>query len=359
MNQVPTPNVSLPASGAQTEASPPAADSDLVLAPAGQGRSRGALMSAPAWVMSKYGLLVVLIIEGLIFTLLKPGLFLTGSNVNALLSQAAALGVVAFGLTLALSMGDFDLSFGPTAGLAGATAVVLMSSHGVAWPAAIAIALAIGLGAGLVNGLLTAYFGGSAFIMTLASGTAFTGIEYLITGQKTIFANIPVSYVAIGQGNLFAGVSTQIVIGFIVFVLAWILSARMETGRYMKAVGGNPEAARLAGLRVPQLRATGFIIVGLLSGLAGVLLTAQSASSTPDQGAPLLLPAYAAVFLGSTVFRTGEFNIPGTLVGIVVLQVLQNGLTLLNVSPAFINIIQGAVLIVAVLLTLVERGRRR
>ncbi len=308
--------------------------------------------------MANWGLVIVLVVVVIVFDLLKPGLFLTGSNINSLLSQAAPLAVVAFGLTLALSMGDFDLSFGPMAGLCGASAVILMSAHGLAWPVALIIALLIGVAGGVLNGILTAYFGGSAFIITLATGTAFTGIEYLITGQQTIFANIPTSYVAIGQGNLFAGINTQIVIGFIVFVLAWLLSARTETGRYMKAIGGNMEASRLSGIRVPRLRASGFVLVGLVSGLAGILLTAQSASSTPNQGAPLLLPAYAAVFLGSTVFRTGEFNIPGTLVGIILLQVLQNGLTLTDASPAFINIIQGVVLIAAVLLALVERRNR-
>jgi ribose transport system permease protein len=289
------------------------------------------------------------------FSILQPDTFPTGSNVNAILSQAAPLAIVAFGLTVVLSMGDFDLSFGPMASLANVAAVVFMSQDGIPWPLAIVLALLIGCVGGAFNGLLTAGLGGSAFIMTLASGTVMTGIEYLLSGQKTLFQNISPSFIDIGQGNLVGGIATQIFIAAVICVLMYLLAAKSEAGRYMKAIGGNYEAARLAGIRLPQLRTFGFILVGFLAAIAGVLIAATGATSSPDAGVPLLLPAYAGVFLGSTAFRPGEFNIPGTLVGIVLLQVLQNGLTLLSASPALINIIQGAVLIAAVLLTLVER----
>jgi ribose transport system permease protein len=119
----------------------------------------------------------------------------------------------------------------------------------------------------------------------------------------------------------------------------------------MRAVGGNSDAARLAGLNVPRLRLIGFVIVAITAAVAGVMLTAQAGSSSPSGSAGLLLPAFAAAFLGAAAFRPGEFNVAGTLVGVLILGVIQNGLTLMNADPAVINLVQGGILIAAVWLT--------
>jgi ribose transport system permease protein len=236
------------------------------------------------------------------------------------------------------------------ASLGGAVAIALMAKQGVAWPVAVLVALLVGVAGGAVNGLLAAYANASSFIVTLAAGTIFTGIEYSFTHQETLFENVPAGYTDMGQSGV-AGIRYIIIIAAAGFVLSWLLLEKTETGRYMRAVGGNSEAARLAGLNVRRLRLGGFMLVAIGAVVAGIILTAQAGSSSPSQGASLLLPAFAAAFLGSAAFRAGEFNIAGTLVGVLFLGVIQNGLTLMNAGSAAINLVQGAILIAAVLVT--------
>jgi ribose transport system permease protein len=307
--------------------------------------------------LARYGVLLVFLIVFAVFAVLKSSVFLSGDNLKAILQQSAPLGIVAFGLTVAFVMREFDLSFGAMAGLASAIAAVLMSQHGIDWRVAVLLALAAGVVAGSVNGLLVAYAGASSFVVTLAIGTVLTGLEYSVTGQKTIFENVPADYINVGQGT-FLGINYQVFVALAVFLGTWFLLDFTERGRYMHAIGGSPDAAYLSGINVRRLRLMGFVLVGLAAAVAGILLGAQGGGSSPNSGAPLLLPAFAAVFLGSAAFRPGEFNVLGTLLGVLFLGVIQNGLTLLNASPAVINIVQGSVLASAVLLTVLDRRRR-
>ncbi|MCW3018761.1 MAG: transporter permease [Solirubrobacterales bacterium] len=307
-------------------------------------------------LVARFGVLAAFVVTCVVFGVLEPSTFVTSANLTAILTQAAPLAVVAFGLTVVLAMGDFDLSVAAMANLAGAVAVILMAEQGVAWPLAVLVALAVAVAVGIVNGLFTAYAGASSFIITLAAGTILTGAEYTFTDEKTLYENVPNGFVEIGQGSV-GGVSYLIIIGFCVFVLAYVLLEWTELGRRMRAVGGNPEAAHLAGINIRGLRLAGFVIVAVCAAVAGVMLTAQAGSSSPNQGTALLLPAFAAAFLGSTSFQPGEFNAQGTLLGVLFLAVIQDGLTVLSASPSVINLVQGAVLILAVLLT--RLGSRR
>jgi ribose transport system permease protein len=130
-----------------------------------------------------------------------------------------------------------------------------------------------------------------------------------------------------------------------------VLLERTEIGRYMYAIGGNSEAARLSGVRVRSLRLLGFVIVAFSAAVVGLLLTSQSASYAPNLGISYLLPAFAAVFLGAAVFRPGEFNVLGTVIGVLFLGVIQTGLTMLNLQTYMINLVQGGILITAVLVS--------
>jgi ribose transport system permease protein len=306
-------------------------------------------------MVARYGLLVAFAAMIIAFSLAKPDSFPTWDNTRSILTAAAPALIVAAGLTVPLVMQDFDLSFGSMIGLAGGAAVVLMSDNNWAWPAALIIALALGLGAGLANGVLISYLGGSSFIITLAMGTVLVGVEYVFTDQKTIFSGVSQGYVDIGQGE-FLGLNNQVWIAAGIAIVLWVLLDKSELGRYMYAIGGNPEAARLSGVRIRRIRLTGFVIVALSAAIAGILLTSQAASSVPNTGVPYLLPAFAAVFLGSAVFRPGEFNIPGTVVGVLFLGVIQTGLTMLQLETFVINLVQGAILIVAVLVS--QLGQR-
>jgi ribose transport system permease protein len=300
--------------------------------------------------LARYGVLIAFVLMVLVFSLAKPDTFPTWENWKNILTAAAPALIVAAGLTVPLVMQDFDLSFGAMISLAGGAAVTLMAKDDVGWVLAILAGLGLGLAAGFTNGFLIAYLGGSSFIITLAMGTVLTGVEFAITSQDTIFTGVAASYVEIAQ-NTFLGLSNQVWIAAVLALLVWVLLDLSEPGRYMYAIGGNPEAARLSGISTKRLRLTGFVIVAVMAAIAGILLTGNSASYSPSLGASFLLPAFAAVFLGSAVLRPGEFNLPGTVIGVLFLGAIQTGLTQLNLEAYVINLVQGGILIFAVLLS--------
>lgn len=299
---------------------------------------------------SRYGLLGAFLLTILVFSLARSETFPTGRNAESILTSAAPPLILAVGLTVVLVMQDFDLSIGAMIGLASGAAMTFMVKEGMTWQIAFLLVIGIGIVAGLANGYMVAYLGGSSFIITLAMGTVLTGAEFGLTSQETVYSGFSQGFLDIARGE-FLGLSNQIWIAFVIAVLVWALLDRSEVGRFMYAIGGNPEAARLSGVRVQWLRVVGFVIVGVTAAIVGLLITAQSGSYSPAIGTPYLLPAFAAVFLGAAVFRPGEFNVPGTVVGVLFLGVIQTGLTMLDLEPYMINLVQGGILVVAVLVS--------
>ena len=307
-------------------------------------------------ILARYGVLLAFGVMLLTFTILRPSTFPTLDNAKSILVAAAPGMIVALGLTVALVMGDFDLSIGSMVGFAAGAAIALMVYHSVPWQLAIVLVLAMALGVGIVNGLLVPVFGGNSFIMTLGMATMLTGLEYAFTEQATVFQGVPQGYVDLGAKSLF-GLSNQVWIALVVALVLWILLDATQIGRFMYAIGGNEEAARLSGIRTRLLRTVGFMIVAFAAAMVGILTSAAGAGYTPNSGQYLLLPAYAGAFLGAACFRPGEFNIPGTVVGVLFLGTIGTGLTLLNLQTYLINLVQGAILIIAVLLSTVAARR--
>lgn len=341
------------ASGAQSEpARLPAPESPPQPSPSAHRRR-----PSVGVVMQRSGLLGALVLAVVGFGAARPGTFLTMDNLRSVLLQSAAPLILAIGLTVLLVLRDFDLSIGSMLGLGGAATVALMSLHGMPWPIAILLSLVVAVLVGSANGFITAYLGASSFITTLAMGTVLVGVEFLFTDQKTIYEGVPKGYLKLGQSAPVWGINVQIWIALGIALLVWVLLERTELGRYLYAIGGNPEAAHFSGIQVRRLRVFGFIVVAVGATVAGILVTAQAGSSSPQAGIPYLLPAYAAAFLGSTAFRAGEFNVAGTVVACVFLQVIQTGLQMLALATAYINIVQGAVLIVAMLLSHLGRAK--
>jgi ribose transport system permease protein len=299
---------------------------------------------------SRYGLLVAFGLTILVFSIARPHAFPTGRNLESILTAAGPSVILAVGLTVVLVMQDFDLSIGAMIGLAAGVAEQFMVEGGANWVVAVLIAFLIAIAVGVANGFMVAFLGGSSFIITLAMGTVLAGLEFAFTGQNTVYSGFSSGFTALA-GSETAGLSNLIWFAAIVAVLVWVLLERTEIGRYMYAIGGNPEAARLSGVRVRLLRMLGFVLVALSAALVGLLLTSQSASYAPNSGTSYLLPAFAAVFLGAAVFRPGEFNVAGTVVGVLFLGVIQTGLTMLNLQTYMINLVQGGILITAVLVS--------
>lgn len=300
--------------------------------------------------ISRYGLLLAFALTILVFSLARSESFPTWENAKSILTVAAPPLILAVGLTVVLVMQDFDLSIGAMIGLASGAAADFMVKEGWGWQLAVVVVLLMGVGAGLINGYMVAYLGGSSFIITLAMGTVLTGIEFGLSNQDTIYSGFDTGFLNIAR-NEFLGLSNQIWIAIVIAAVVWALLDRSEIGRYMYAIGGNSEAARLSGVRVRPLRVLGFIIVGVSAAVVGLLLTSQSGSYAPNIGTSYLLPAFAAVFLGAAVFRPGEFNVPGTIIGVLFLGVIQTGLTMLDWETYLINLVQGGILIAAVLVS--------
>jgi ribose transport system permease protein len=318
--------------------------------------ARGGALSART-ALARYGVLIAIGITFVVFSLLRPDSFFTVLTMKGILRDAAPLLIVALGVTVVLVMNQYDLSVGGLIALCATVVVWLLSTRyqGLPFVLAIVLTLALGTALGAFNGFLVAYVRLPSFILTIAMSTVFTGWALEMTRSQSIFEGIAPGFVDIANGTLL-GFSNVVFVGLVVLIVAHVLMRHTEPGRYMYAIGGNPEAARLSGLRVKLLMASGFAIVGLTAAIAAILMTSQAGAANPNTGVGLLLPAYAAAFLGSSMFKVGVFTPIGTAIGALYLQMIGTGLTILNLSGPLVSIIQGAILAAAVLISRLVRG---
>ena len=317
-------------------------------------------------IIQTYGTLVCF--AGLIvfFWIALPGTFLTSRNVLNIVQQVSMLSVAAFAMTIVMAMGDFDLSVGSMASLAGVVAAVAFRETGSV-PLGIAAALAVGAVGGAFNGALVSYLGILPFVATLGTLTVFSGFAFLIADGKTIFGSaIPESFSAFAKDGLPLWTSGEqilrlpnlAIVALICLLLTWFLLSKMVFGRHLYAMGGNPEAARLAGIPVRLLRVSAFTFTGLGAAIAGLMYASRVASANPTQGSGLMLDAIASVFLGMTIARHGEPRVLNTMVGVLILGVLNNGLTQLSVDSYVRDILVGTIIIAAVAVSSIEKLKR-
>lgn len=310
-------------------------------------------------IVSRYGVLAAIVLTFVVFAVLRPDSFLSELTLLGILRDCVPLLLVALGVSVVMIMNQFDLSVGGLTSLLAVVSILLVSSiyYGLPWPVAVLLTVLLGGLLGLAVGVGVAYLRLPAFILTIAVSTVYAGWGLQLTSSGSVFQGIPDSYTAIARGT-FLGLSNQVWIGAAALLVLHVFLSHTEPGRYMYAIGGNAEAARLSGIRVKVLTAVGFAIVGVSAGLAAVLLTSQAGASNPSTGLGLLLPAYAAAFLGSSLFRIGVFTPIGTAIGAVYLQTIAAGLTLLNLSGPLVSIIQGAILMGAIGVSRLARGSR-
>ncbi|WP_249744885.1 ABC transporter permease subunit [Burkholderia pyrrocinia] len=299
------------------------------------------------------GMLPVLIILCVAFNFATQGTFFTGQNIAIVSQQAAINTVLAAGMTFVILTGGIDLSVGSIVATAAMTAMMASLS-----PSFGALALPIGLltGAflGVVNGLLIAYLRLPAFIVTLGSLTAVRGLARLLGDDGTVM-NQNLGFAWIGNASVL-GVPVLAIIALAVILISWFILRRTVLGIWIYALGGNPAAARLSGIKVSLILLFVYAISGLLSGLGGVMSAARLYAANGLQiGQGYELDAIAAVILGGTSFVGGVGSIWGTLVGALIIAVLSNGLVILGVSDIWQFIIKGLVIIAAVAL---DRFRR-
>jgi len=307
-------------------------------------------------LVRRYGTLCGFLVVILFFALSLPDTFLTGRNWLNITAQVSVLTVVAAAMTIVMVMGDFDLSVGSMASLAGVVAAVLFV-HGYPVAPAVAAALVVGVAGGAINGVLVSLIGILPFIATLATLTIFSGAAFLLSGGKTIFGrDIPAEFSDFARTGLplgeIGGQALKLpyltIVAVAVVLSVWVLLEQTTFGRRLYAIGGNREAARLAGVRVKRLRLGAFALTGLGAALAGLMYASRVASANPTQGSGLMLNAIAAVFLGMTMSEEGEPRVLATLVGVLILGVLDNGLTQLSVGSYVRDILVGIIILAAV-----------
>jgi ribose transport system permease protein len=292
------------------------------------------------------GMLPVLILICILFAVLTPN-FLTENNIINVVRQASINIVLAAGMTFVILTGGIDLSVGSVLGLTAVIAVVVSLVPSFSW-AAIPAALLAGLVIGVLTGMIVAYLGLPPFIVTLGTYTAIRGAAYLAAGGTTVI-NSQINFAWIGNGYL-GPVPWLVIIALITIAVSAFILHGTVLGVHVYAVGGNAQAARLTGIPVPFVLIFVYGVSGLLSGLGGAMSASRLYSAQGQLGIGYELDAIAAVILGGTSFSGGIGNVFGTLVGALIIAVLNNGLTLLNVSFYWQLVIKGAVIVLAVTL---------
>ncbi len=294
------------------------------------------------------GMLPVLVLLCIGFYLLNNR-FATLGNTSIVLQQASINVVLAAGMTFVILTGGIDLSVGSILAASAMIAVIASKLSGALGLLGILAGLGMGFAFGVINGLLVALVGLPSFIVTLGGLTAIRGFARLLGGDSTVF-NMDLPFAFIGNSTV-AGVPWLVIIALIVVIISWFILRRTVLGMRIYAVGGNPDAARLSGIRVWQILLFVYAASGLLAGLGGVMSAARLYAANGLQlGQSYELDAIAAVILGGTSFVGGIGGIGGTLVGALIIAVLTNGLTLVGVSDIWQFIIKGLVIIGAVTL---------
>ena len=294
------------------------------------------------------------------FTIKLPDTFLTPRNLLNISQQLSMLAVVAATMTIVMVMNDFDLSVGSMASLSGIVAAMIFTADYPVW-LGLTAALLVGFIGGLFNGFLVSVVGILPFVATLGTLTVFSGLAFLLSDGKTIFGrDIPSSFSGFARAGIEIGdvkVPMLSITAALVIMVCWIILEHTNFGRRLYAIGGNKEASYLAGIKVVRLRLLAFSLTGLGAAGAGLMYAARVASANPTQGSGLMLDAIAAVFLGMTMSQRGEPKVIYTLVGVLILGVLDNGMTQLRIDSYVREILVGLIVLGAVAVASVSKRR--
>lgn len=293
----------------------------------------------------KYKSLVGLLVLCIVISFISPR-FLGYANIKNVLTQVSVNAVIAVGMTFVILTGGIDLSVGSILAVSAAVAAGIIKSTGNI-TLAIIVSLAIGCLIGFINGILVSKGRIQAFIATLATMIIFRGVTYVYTNGIPI-SGLGQSFSGIGNKSIL-GLPTPVAIMIIVFGAAFYILSQTRYGRYLYALGGNEDSARLSGINTDKIKTLVYVICGATAALSGIIVTSRIGSASPNAGVSFELDAIAAVVLGGTSLAGGEGSVVGTIIGALIIGVLNNGLNLMNVSPFYQSIIKGLVILLAVL----------
>ncbi len=301
-------------------------------------------------LVGEFGIAVALLLEIGLFSYLSP-YFFTAENILNVTLQTSITAIIAVGMTFVILTGGIDLSVGAVVALSGvvSTSVLKLSlPFSVGLPLALLAGLCVGALVGVLAGIFITRFNITPFIVTLAMMTVCRGASFMYTDGRPIWG-LPDAFAILGSGRILEIPFPSIVM-IVVYVLAYIVLRKMRFGRYVYAVGGNMEAARLAGIRTEAVLIRVYIVCAVLASLSGLLLASRMNSGQPNAGLMYELDVIAAVVVGGTSLSGGRGSIAGTFIGAMLIGVLRNGLNLLNVGSYVQMVVLGAVILLAVLI---------
>jgi putative xylitol transport system permease protein len=292
-------------------------------------------------ILQEYGIfLAFLLLVGILA--LSNEFFLTPGNISNVLLQTSINGILAIGMTFVILTRGIDLSVGSVVALAGMVSASFVTSSatagiaGAPYPMVVALAagILVGVACGALVGFIVSRFSVPAFVATLGMLSAARGATLIYGG---------------GTGNIL-GIPMPVILLALVFGVSWWVLTRTRFGRYIYAVGGNPHAAKTSGLNVTRIRFMVYVISGALSGLAGMILSARTGSALPQAGIAYELDAIAAVVIGGTSLSGGVGRVTGTLIGALIIGVMNNGLDLMGIQSYYQQVLKGALIVGAVML---------
>ncbi len=304
--------------------------------------------------VSKFGTIIGMLIMYLAFSIAVPHIFPTWKNMVNIANQATLAAIISGGLTMALIVGEMDLSIANVASFSGVLVTGLMVQSKMPVGIAIPIVIAISAGIGIINGLIITKLKVNSVVATLGTGSIVIGLNYAYAQGVPIASGLPESFKQLSLGK-FIGIPNNIIFMTVVLFALWVFINYTEWGIQIRATGGNPSAARLSGIRVDRIKIMALAIASVCASITGILLASLIGSGTSGAADGYLMPAFAAVFLGSATLKDGDFHIVGTLIGVFFIGIGFNGLAIFGV-PTFVQyFFRGGVLILAVGLSSVAR----
>ena len=306
--------------------------------------------------LERYGLVIAWAVLFVVFSLLEPHTFLTWGNITTMLGSQAVLVIVALGLTVSLTVGEFDLSVANV--LVSASMATALLNVNAGWPIGLSVlsGLLVGVVVGLINGLLIVRLGINSLIATLGVGSVLQGLTLWISNSTTV-SGVDAALVQTVIVGRIAGIPLAFYYALVLCLALWYVFQHTAVGRRMLFVGRNREVAQLSGVRVDRVRWGSMLVSSLFGALAGIIYTGTRGAADPTSGLSFLLPGFAAAFLGATSISPGRFNPLGTIVAVYFLVTGITGLLLLGVPTFVQDLFYGGALLIAVAVSQWLRGR--
>lgn len=305
--------------------------------------------------LSDYGIIFVFIFLFIMFTIATPK-FLTMSNIFNILRQVSIIGIISVGMTFVLLSGGIDLSVGSIAGVSAIGASLLMVEKGInPWISAL-VMLILGITMGLLNGIFVTFFNVPPMIATLGMMTSLRGVAYIISDGLPVFG-FDQRFVVLGQGYI-GFIPIPVIVSILVFAIGIFVLTKTKTGRYLYAIGGNQEAARLSGISIHKTKLIAYGVSGFTAALAGLVILARINSGQPNAGDGYEMEAITSCVLGGVSISGGQGNLQLVLFGVIIMGILTNGMTMLTVNEYVQRLIKGLVLVGAVAIDQFIKSRK-